>query len=101
MKKRHMIMLALMAVLLCACAAGVNSMKDVEDEEGDIAGFWVGIWHGLISPIVLIVSLFNKNINIYEIHNTGFTYNWGFLIGMAIIYGGPASAYQSYRNYNA
>jgi hypothetical protein len=42
-----------------------------------LAGFWPGLWHGLISPIAFIVSLFNPNVGIYEIHNNGAWYNLG------------------------
>ena len=45
------------------------------------AGFWAGLWHGLICPIVFIVSLFNPAVRIYEVNNRGRLYDFGFLIG--------------------
>jgi hypothetical protein len=73
---------------LTACAAGPNEFVKTEDKEGEIAGFWRGLWHGLIAPVTFIISLFNKNINIYEIHNNGGWYNFGFVLGVIIIFGG-------------
>ena len=35
------------------------------------AGFWAGLWHGLISPITFIVSLFHSRVRIYEVKNKG------------------------------
>lgn len=35
-------------LLLTACAAGVNTQLDVPSSEGLVAGFWRGLWHGLI-----------------------------------------------------
>jgi hypothetical protein len=48
----------------------------------DPAGFWIGLWHGLIAPITFIVSLFNPNVRMYETHNRGLLYDFGFLIGV-------------------
>ena len=41
------------ALLLAACAAGPNELVDTGQ---DPAGFWLGLWQGLISPITFIVS---------------------------------------------
>lgn len=58
-----------------------------------LAGFWLGLWHGLISPITFLVSLFNDHVSIYEVHNNGGWYNFGFMIGVSVIFGGgPGSA---------
>ncbi|MDC7235313.1 MAG: hypothetical protein PQJ58_18920 [Spirochaetales bacterium] len=92
MKRKKLIILGLIVLLvLLSCAAGVNSLKGTADSGGDIAGFWMGLWHGIASPIMFIISLFNKNISIYEIHNNGNWYNFGFLLGASIIFGGSGS----------
>jgi hypothetical protein len=53
-----------------------------------MAGFWAGVWHGLIIVITFIVSLFTSEVGIYETHNTGWPYNLGFLLGLCISLGG-------------
>jgi len=58
----------------------------------DPAGFWAGLWHGLIAPIVFIVSLFNSNVSIYEIKNNGRWYDFGFLIGISGSLGGSGAS---------
>ncbi len=89
MKKILVVALLIVAIfLLTACAAGPNDMANSENPEGKIAGFWLGLWHGIIAPITFIISLFNKNVGVYEVHNNGGWYNFGFLIGMMIIFGG-------------
>jgi hypothetical protein len=35
------------------------------------AGFLGGLWHGLISPLTFLVSLFNPDVRIYETANNG------------------------------
>jgi hypothetical protein len=52
------------------------------------AGFFKGIWHGWIAPISLILSIFDENIRIYEVHNIGFWYDFAFY---AAIIGGFGS----------
>lgn len=51
---------------------------------GRIAGILMGIWHGFISPVTIVLSFVNKASQMYEVHNDGGPYNLGFLIGVAI-----------------
>jgi hypothetical protein len=76
------------ALLLAACAAGANPEAGVAAPDGDVAGFWLGLWHGLIAPIAFIVSLFSDTVNIYEVHNNGNWYNFGFILGAGVWFGG-------------
>jgi ABC-type nitrate/sulfonate/bicarbonate transport system permease component len=71
-----------------ACAAGANELTGVPNPEGLVAGFWRGLWHGLIAPITFVVSLFSDGVRIYEVHNNGGWYNFGFLLGAATSLGG-------------
>ena len=52
------------------------------------AGFWFGMWHGAIAWISLILSVFMDNITVYEAHNSGGWYNFGFLLGASMAMGG-------------
>ena len=85
--KRLIPVLLLMALLLSACAAGANPNVDVAAPDGNVAGFWMGLWHGLIVPITFIISLFTDKVHMYEVHNTGGWYNFGFILGVMIIFG--------------
>ena len=55
------------------------------------AGFWAGLWHGLICPIVFIVSLFVPGVRIYEVNNRGLLYDFGFLLGASSSLAGGGS----------
>lgn len=68
--------------------AGPNEKTNIENEAGNIAGFWRGFWHGIIAPLMFIVSLFKDNVGIYETHNNGGWYNFGFILGLMIVFGG-------------
>jgi hypothetical protein len=57
------------------------------------AGFGAGLWHGLISLITFIVSLFNPNVRIYETHNRGRSYDFGFIIGVSGVFGSEGLNY--------
>jgi len=74
--------------ILASCAPGPNSFEKTPDEEGDIAGFFTGIWHGLIAPITFIISIFSDNVSFYEIHNNGGWYNFGFVLGAGLFLSG-------------
>lgn len=44
-----------------------------------------------ISPITFIISLFNGGVSVYEVHNNGNWYDFGFILGIATAFSGPAS----------
>lgn len=92
MKKRILVMmLAICGIMMLAgCTAGINTAVDVPNDEGETDGFWSGLWHGLISPITFIISLFSDNVNIYEVHNTGNWYDFGFMFGVCMVFSGGA-----------
>ncbi|HEV2182441.1 MAG TPA: hypothetical protein VGR39_02065 [Candidatus Acidoferrales bacterium] len=73
---------------LIGCAAGPNDLRGSLGSGGSVAGFWLGLWHGVILPISFIISLFSDKVTIYEVHNSGGWYNFGFLLGAAMIWGG-------------
>jgi hypothetical protein len=85
------ILLTLTLVVLTGCAAGPNPEMNRVSEEGKVSGFWTGLWHGCISFITFIISLFNDSVNVYEVHNNGGWYNFGFILGVMIAYGGGGS----------
>ena len=90
-KRLPLVFIAILSMLLLAgCAAGINPTVDVPDFDGKSAGFWSGLWHGLISWITFIISLFSDNVNVYEVHNSGNWYDFGFMLGICIIFGGGA-----------
>lgn len=82
------LMVSMMVIGLSACAAGPNAMVNTPNEEGIVAGFWQGLWHGIISPITFVISLFTDTVHVYEVHNNGSWYNFGFLLGASIVFGG-------------
>jgi hypothetical protein len=65
---------------------GPNQLVNLIDARGNVAGILLGIWHGIISPVTLIWSFINPNVQMYEVHNNGSQYNLGFLVGMAIVF---------------
>lgn len=73
-------------LVLVACAAGPNNVAHVDAPH--IAGFWLGLWHGAISPITFLFSLFNHHVSIYDVHNNGNWYNFGFMIGASAVFSG-------------
>jgi hypothetical protein len=67
-------------------APGPNPMVGTADAHGRPASFWLGVWHGVISPFTLAASfLGSQNVQTYEVHNDGRLYNLGFFIGVLIM----------------
>ena len=56
----------------------------------DPPGFFLGLLHGAIAPIAFIGSLF-ADIRMYAFPNNGSWYDFGFLLGIGIIWGSAAA----------
>ena len=82
------VLVLLLLNILAGCAPGPNQFKGTTSEGGVVAGFWLGLWHGFIAPFVFVASLFRSNLSIYEVHNNGAWYNFGYLFGLACFFGG-------------
>lgn len=63
-----------------------NPNLNTPDAFGRVAGILLGIWHGIIAPVMLIGSFFNPDMQIYEVHNNGIEYNLGYLFGVALVF---------------
>lgn len=72
---------------LFACTPSANSNKNLLNNGQKVAGFFDGCWHGTILPVAFVSSLFNQDVNIYETHNNGNWYNFGFLLGIGGLLG--------------
>lgn len=88
--KRAIVLVAL-AALAAACVAGPNAAQSTPDPDGQVAGFWLGLWHGIISPLMFFVSLFTDDVTIYDVNNNGNWYDFGFVIGAGILASGGAA----------
>jgi hypothetical protein len=78
----YLLILLALVLIFAGCVAGPNPAQGTADSQGHLAGFWLGLWHGLILPVSLIISLFNKTVHIYEVHNIGLWYNVGYMLGI-------------------
>jgi hypothetical protein len=84
----RILLLGLLVLLLAAGCAPGNVRYSAET--GKPANFWAGLWHGLIIVVTFVVSLFTKDVGIYETHNVGWGYNLGFILGCCMSLGGVA-----------
>ncbi len=98
MRKTALLLILLISVLLlAACTAGPNELRNMPGKDGEVAGFWQGLWHGIISPVTFILSLFTRRINVFEVHNNGGWYTFGFLLGVSVTFGGSSGGAASRR----
>jgi hypothetical protein len=68
-------------------APGANPLINQPDAQGRVARAGAGLWHGIIAPATLIVSFFNSDVRMYEVHNAGSEYDFGFFVGLALVIG--------------
>jgi hypothetical protein len=75
---------------LGACTAGsVESAHAASG--GDLSQFFLGVWHGLIAPVMLIIEVIDRlapqvlpwTVRMYEAKGTGVVYDVGFYLGLA------------------
>lgn len=93
MPKHYLVPIVLIAaVSVVAACAGPNTAANTVAGDGTIAGFWWGLLHGCLAPITFFISLFKDNVSMYEVHNTGGWYDFGFVIGAGILFGGGGKA---------
>jgi hypothetical protein len=98
MKKTILLVtLALVLLMLASCAPGINELANVPSRTGVVSGFWRGLWNGAIAPVTFIISLFDKNVQMYDVHNTGAWYNFGFFLGITALFGGGAGGARARR----
>ena len=88
--KRSFFLLTLigLAFLATACTAHVHDLSLCV--EGEAAGFWDGLWHGLIAPFTFIISLFSDSVTVFETNNNGGWYLFGFLLGIGAFSSGSS-----------
>jgi len=89
-KSFYLLLVVIVTLVFMNCAPG-NEEWNQEINPGNEAGFWVGLWHGAIIIITFIVSLFTNDVGLYEVNNTGWPYNLGFIIGLNVSIGGMFS----------
>lgn len=96
MKQKHHIpqltftMILVAALLLAAGCADVTDIEACRIHEP--YGFWWGLWHGLIAPVSFFGSLVSDDIAMYALNNNGGWYDFGFVIGAGILFGGGSRA---------
>jgi hypothetical protein len=66
-------------------APGPNPMINQPDAAGLVARAGAGLWHGIIAPVTLVISFFNSDVRMYEVHNAGSEYDLGFLLGLTLV----------------
>ena len=74
-KLRLLVLLALV-LLIAGCGFATTGYS-----ANDLPGFFLGVWHGLLAPWTLILRLF-LDIKMYAFPNSGWLYDFGFLIGI-------------------
>jgi len=73
-----LIISALMILFLVSCSNSENVQPCLD---GYTYRFWGGLWHGIIAPVDLVISLFRDDVTVYAQNNNGAWYAFGFILG--------------------
>lgn len=80
-------------LLLLASCAGPNELA----RQAGAPGFWRGLLHGILAPITFLIGLFTDQVSMYEVHNSGHWYDFGFLIGICAVLGSGAARRAAFK----
>ena len=83
MKKILISSFVLLAITMMVAGCATQSVTNIQDPPG----FLKGLFHGFIILFSFIISLFT-DYEIYAFPNGGGWYNFGFLLGVMIFFGG-------------
>ena len=83
MKNRLFFLVLIVAIMLFAAGCATHSAGQVLDPPG----FLYGLLHGFILLFSFVASLFT-DYEIYAFPNSGGWYNFGFLLGVMMFFGG-------------
>jgi len=75
-------LIILFLLLICIPTITGAFTTDYEFSSYNSSGFFWGIWHGLLAPYSLIARWFINDIIMYAYPNSGWFYDFGFLIGL-------------------
>ena len=84
---KKVLYLIILLIVVSSCAHSVDINECALNKE---SGFWQGIWHGLVIYFSFIGSWFS-DVTIYAVHNNGFWYNFGYIIGLGSAIGGTVT----------
>lgn len=89
--KQHLKLAAVVAVVFCLAACVAGSAESAHAADGGLlANFALGVWHGVIGPITLLVEIVNALLphvlpwkaHLYETKAASAAYDVGFVIGL-------------------
>ncbi len=80
-KSNALFLVLLIAIVLLVVSGCANNEPVDACVEGYKYRFLGGLWHGIIAPIDLVVSLFRHDVTVYAQNNNGAWYAFGFILG--------------------
>lgn len=83
MRKRFSLLIILVLALVLFAGCATQSLGNITHQPG----FFKGLLHGFILLFSFIASLFT-DYEIYAFPNTGGWYNFGYLLGVMLFFGG-------------
>ena len=93
--KKLLILVAILVLgtmLLSACGTPNPMANTPLESTGQVYGFWNGLWDGMTAIFAFMGNIFGGHFGIYQVHNNGGWYDFGFLLGVGAFAGGASSS---------
>lgn len=86
---QRIFLLVFLTFMLSSCAEALPVQECLDAVP---YGFLGGLWHGFIAPFSFVVGLFMDDVALYAVNNNGSWYDFGFVLGAGILFGGGGKA---------
>ena len=90
--QKTVLLLSVLALTFVVTGCAKESIDSVEDPPG----FLKGLFHGFIVLFSFIGSIFT-DFKIYSIYNSGVWYDFGFILGVMMFFGGSGAGVKKKR----
>ena len=90
MQHKGLLLILVFSLFLLGSCAEVQDVNECLSPK--TYGFLGGLWHGIIAPFSFVFSLFVEDVAVYAVNNTGGWYDFGFLLGAGVLFGGSSKA---------
>ncbi len=84
---KYLLFASVVALLLLSGCASTEAIDPCVDQN-ETEGFLMGLIQGFIAPLTFIVSIFDDDVAMYAVNNSGWLYDLGFLLGIGGFSGG-------------
>jgi len=82
LNKKIVLIVSFLALILVIAPVAANAVTLKLNLNLNLAGIFLGFWHGLLAPYSLVLRWFIPSMSMYSCQNVSWLYDFGFLLGI-------------------